>query len=105
MERNRYPDSMITLRSWTVRIDGRDVAVTDLDDCHVEPLAAFIRHLDPDVTVTLGKTANDRGILLELIHDDEVTGYVDAVMSMVQSTTLTDVEKRAGVRSLIEWLV
>jgi len=56
----------ITLNTWTVRVDGQDVTDVELD----EGQAGNVRQMVADATggrVSLGLTANMRGMLLQLL--------------------------------------
>ena len=58
----------VTLNTWTVRVDGRDVTDVELDEADV----SAVRQLVAEVTgqrVSLVCTANSRGILLRLLAE------------------------------------
>jgi hypothetical protein len=62
----RTPNSQITLSTWTVRVDGQDVADVELDASDV----AGVRDMVAAATgqrVSLGLTAHIRGTLADLI--------------------------------------
>ncbi len=59
----------VTLDTWTVRVDGRDVTDVELDMADVPK----VRDMVAEVTgqrVSLGLTANNRGILLQLLREE-----------------------------------
>jgi hypothetical protein len=65
----RIPTKDVTLNTWTVRIDGVDVCDIELNEGDV----CGVRDLVADATgarVSLGLTANMRGVLLDLLAEE-----------------------------------
>lgn len=67
-KQHRTPTCDVTLDTWTVRVDGRDEVDVELDVAQV----CAVRDLVAAATggrVSLGRTANMRGILLDMIGE------------------------------------
>ncbi len=56
----------VTLNTWTVRVDGRDVTDVELDQADVPGVRDMVAGATGG-RVSLGLTANMRGILLQLM--------------------------------------
>ena len=59
----------VTLNTWTVRVDGRDVTDVELDQGDVPAVRDMVADADGG-RVSLARTANCRGILLRLLGEE-----------------------------------
>jgi len=58
----------VTLNTWTVRVDGRDVTDVELDEADVPGVRDMVAEAT-GTRVSLVCTANNRGILLRLLAE------------------------------------
>jgi hypothetical protein len=59
----------VTLNTWTVRVDGQDVCDVELDERDVRGVREMVAGAT-GARVSLGLTANMRGVLLRLLGEE-----------------------------------